>query len=202
MVATSRKFKELMQKGNLNGAIKLLTNNIKGRILPLNNQTMELLRIKHPEGKNAPDDALLPGEILTVQPIIFDAIDDEMVLNAVQLTKGGSRLSGMDADGWRKILISRVYGETGNDVRRSFANSIKKMCRDKITDNSSDALMVSRLVPLDKNSGIRPIEVGKVLRRIAGKIVMSITKEYVVNASSKAQMCGRKAGSEATQSTQ
>ena len=34
-------------------------------------------------------------------------------------------------------------------------------------------------------------------RRIAGKIVMSITKEDVVNASLKAQICGRKAGSEA-----
>jgi len=68
-------------------------------------------------------------------------------------------------------------------VRRAFANSIKKMCRDEITDNSLEALMASRLVPLDKNPGLRPIGVGEVLRRIAGKIVMSITKEDVVNAS-------------------
>ena len=34
---TSRRFRELMQKGNVNGAIKLLTNNMKGGILPLNN---------------------------------------------------------------------------------------------------------------------------------------------------------------------
>ena len=82
MAATSRKFKELMQKGNVNGAIKLLTNNMKGGILSLNDQTMELLRAKHPEGKNATHDALLPGEPPTVQPIIFEVIDDEMVLKA------------------------------------------------------------------------------------------------------------------------
>jgi len=89
MAATSRKFKELTKKGNVNGAIKLLTNNMKGGILPLNNQTEELLRTKHLERRNATDDALLPGEILTVQPIIFDVIDDKMVLNAAQLTKEG-----------------------------------------------------------------------------------------------------------------
>ena len=197
MAATSRRFKELMQKGNVNGAIKLLTNNMKGGILPLNNETMELLRTKHPERKEAIEDALLPGEVPMVQPIIFESIDEDMVLKAAQITKGGSGPSGMDADGWRKILSSRVYGDTGRDLRRAFANVIKKMCVDNISDNSLEALMASRLVPLDKNPGLRPIGVGEVLRRIAGKIVMSITKEDVVRASSKAQMCGRKAGSEA-----
>ena len=103
----------------------------------------------------------------------------------------------MNADGWRKILASEVYGNKGNDLRRAFANSIKIMCREEITDNSLEAFMASRLIPLDKNPGLRPIGVGEVLRRIAGKIVMSITREDVVKASSKAQMCGRKAGSEA-----
>ena len=93
--------------------------------------------------------------------------------------------------------ISKVYGDTGNDLRRAFANSIKKMCKDDIIDNSLEALLASRLVPLYKSPGIRPIRVGEVLQRIAGRIVMSITKEDVVNASSTAQMCGRKAGSAA-----
>ena len=94
-----------------------------------------------------------------------------MVLKAAQLTKGGSGPSGMDADGWRKILTSKVYDDTGNDLR----TSIKKMCKDDIIDNSLEELLTSRLVPLDKNPGLRPITVGEVLRRIAGKIVMSIT---------------------------
>ena len=197
MAATSRRFKELMQKGNVNGAIKLLTNNMKGGILPLNEQTMELLRTKHPEGNAASEDALLHGEIKIVQPIIYEAIDEDMVLKAAQLTKGGSGPSGMDADGWRKILTSKMYGDTGRDLRRALATVIKKMCVEDITDNSLESLMASRLVPLDKNPGLRPIGVGEVLRRIAGKIVMSVTKEDVVNASSRTQMCGRKAGSEA-----
>ncbi len=197
IAAISRRFKELMQKGNVNGAIKLLTNNMKGGILPLNNETMELLRTKHPDGKEANEEALLPGEIPTVEPIIFETIDEQMVLKAAQLTKGGSGPSGMDADGWRKILSSKIYGNTGPDLRRALANVIKKICVENINDNSLEALMASRLVPLDKQPGLRPIGVGEVLRRIAGKIVMSVTKKDVVEASSKSQMCGREAGSEA-----
>ena len=48
---TSLKFKDLMQKGNVNSAIKLLTNNMSGGVLPLNQETLELLRLKHPESK-------------------------------------------------------------------------------------------------------------------------------------------------------
>ena len=44
----SLKFKNLMSKGNFNGALKLLTDNMRG-ILPLNKETMELLVQKHPE---------------------------------------------------------------------------------------------------------------------------------------------------------
>ena len=197
MAAISRKFKELMQKGNINGAIKLVTNNMSGGVLPLNNQTLELLRSKHPVGKEIEEDALVPGEIPTVEPIIFDVIDDAMVLKAAQLTKGGSGPSGMDADGWRKILTSRVYGDTGRDLRSAYANVIKKMCVETINDGSLEALLASRLVPLDKQPGLRPIGVGEVLRRIAGKVVMSVTREDVIKSSSKSQMCGRKAGSEA-----
>ena len=53
--------------------------------------------------------------------------------------------------------------------------------------------MASRLVPLDKNPGHRPIGVGQVM----GKVVMSAFSEDVTTTSSDAQMCGRSSGSEA-----
>ena len=45
----STKFKHLMRKGNVNGALKLLTNNMSNGILPLTDETLHLLRTKHPE---------------------------------------------------------------------------------------------------------------------------------------------------------
>ena len=40
----SKRFAEQMQKGNINGAIKLLTNNMQIGILPLKKETMPLLK--------------------------------------------------------------------------------------------------------------------------------------------------------------
>ena len=39
------------------------------------------------------------GPLPTVNPIVFDVIDDAMVMKAAQKTKEGSGTSGLDADG-------------------------------------------------------------------------------------------------------
>ena len=47
----SNKFAALTRKGNVNAAINLLTENMRNEILPLNNETLNLLRLrlKHPD---------------------------------------------------------------------------------------------------------------------------------------------------------
>ena len=52
-------FKILMQKGNVNGASKLLTNNMAGEVLPLADETLELLIQKHPEAVNVEENIAL-----------------------------------------------------------------------------------------------------------------------------------------------
>ena len=71
-------------------------------------------------------------------------------------------------------------------------------CAEKTCDDSLEAFIACRLIPLDKNPGLRPIGVGEVLRRICGKAVMSVVKQDIVNSSCKVQMCsGQSSGSEA-----
>ena len=58
--------------------------------------------------------------------------------------------------------------------------------------------MACRLIPLDKNQGLRPIGVGEVLQRIAGKVVMKVVKEDIKKAAGCLQLCaGQEAGCEA-----
>ena len=45
-------FKELMQKGNVNGALKLLTNEMSNGILSLTEKTLSQLEIKHPDNRD------------------------------------------------------------------------------------------------------------------------------------------------------
>ena len=47
----SKMFRQEMEKGNVNGAMKLLTDNMQNGVLPLNEQTLNMLKNKHPEGK-------------------------------------------------------------------------------------------------------------------------------------------------------
>ena len=51
-----------MQKCNANEAIKLYSENIHNRILPLNEETRRLLIIKHPEASPAAEEVLLKGK--------------------------------------------------------------------------------------------------------------------------------------------
>ena len=52
-----------------------------------------------------------------------------------------------------------------------------------------EAFLACRLIPLDKNPGLRPIGVGEVSRRIAGKVVMKVLKEDVRNSAGGLQLC-------------
>ncbi len=66
----------------------------------MDGETLRLLLEKHSAGAEATEDALLVSPEAAVEPIIFDVFDEEMVLKAAQMTKGGSGPSGIDADSW------------------------------------------------------------------------------------------------------
>ena len=109
----------------------------------------------------------------------------------------------MDADGWRRILISSSFRSSSSELRKALAEFIKKLCKKNIEVNSNkttsmEMFLACRMIPLNKNPGLRPIGVGEVLRRIACKVVMQISKDNVTNAAGSLQVCaGQSAGAEA-----
>ena len=68
-----------MQKGNLNGALRLLTNNMNNGILPLSDEA------KHPKAKITNTEALL--HCPKIHSVVYD-IDEELILKATIKTKG------------------------------------------------------------------------------------------------------------------
>ena len=123
----SRKFRDLMQKGDVNGALKLLTNNMANGILPLNEETLKLIKQKHPEAQDLTPDVTLQGPLQRVHSIEYERIDEALIMKAARMTKGGSGPSGMDADGWRRILISSSFGSSSSELRKALAEFIKKI---------------------------------------------------------------------------
>ena len=67
----------------------------------------------------------------------------------------------------------------------------KELCINEIEDPQSlEALLAGRLIPLNKNPGLRPIGIGETLRRILGKAVMSVIKQDVQVGVGNLQLCG------------
>ena len=193
----SKKFTREMRKGNINSAIKLLANNMQNGILPLNDKTLHRIKQKHPHGKDAHPDILLPDIPEEIHPIKFHQINVESVKKAIFKIKGAAGSSSLDADGWKWILTSNQFGNSSNDLCKTFAEVIKKPCTTEDLSSSLEALLACRLIPLDKNPGLRPIGIGEVLRRIASKVVVSHIREDIIPAVGLLQVCaGQEAGGE------
>ena len=94
-----KKFAKLTGKGNINGALKLLTNNMTNGILPLDEKRLNSLKQKHPQSKQACEETLINGEPPAIHRIIFDDINQELVKKAAMRTKDGSGPFGLDVDG-------------------------------------------------------------------------------------------------------
>ena len=195
----SLKFKNYMSKRNVNGALKLLTENMHSGILPLNKEMLELLVQKHPEPREPSPDILIQRPPRPIYPVAYDDMDESVIMKALMLTKGGSRPSDLDADGWRRILTSCSFGTATLDLRKTFAQLIKKFCVEELESPSSlESFVACRVIPRDKKPGLRPTGVGEVLRRIAGKAVMMVFKNNITHAAGALQLsAGQDAGVEA-----
>ena len=117
-----------MGKGNKNGALKLLTNNMTNGTLPLDEEKLNSLKHKHPQSQPAYEEILINGEPSVIYPIIFDSINEELVGTTAIRTKGGPGLTGLDADGPKKTLTPKVFGSCTFDPRKVIADFIKHIC--------------------------------------------------------------------------
>ena len=64
-----------MKKGKVNAALNQLINNMKDRILPINDETLNSLKEKYLDSKNVNTDVLLTRIRKTVHPIMLAGID-------------------------------------------------------------------------------------------------------------------------------
>ena len=87
-----------MEKGNVNGVLKILTSSIYNGILSLDDKTLSLLKQKPPFSSELNEEVLLRGENPSAHPIVFEDIDEIMVKEAVLKVKSGPDPSGLDAD--------------------------------------------------------------------------------------------------------
>ena len=83
----SMKFRILVSKGNVNGALKLLTNNMSNGILPLTDATLQHLKQKHLESREPPPKVPIEGPIRRIHLVVHDDIDESLILKIVNVNE-------------------------------------------------------------------------------------------------------------------
>ena len=179
--------------------MRYLSENAGVDVLPLNDDVMAQLRVKHPSPQETSLGSLLFGPVEDVPDSIYQQINGKwygMRLCEQKVRRGSS---GVDANGFLRILASKSFKKSGTDLCAAIAAVTRRFCTEFIDPLGIEAILANRPIPLDKGEGaVRPIGVGEVMRRIMGKCVMHVTKPDVIDGSGFLQVCaGHKSVSEA-----
>ena len=157
---------------------------------------MDIIVEKHPAPQTANLDYVVKDPHLNTFPYhhsIFDRINASAIRRSAMKTHGSHGPSGLDANEWRRILTS--FKSTSNDICKSLAKLTILIATHELC--FLDAYNSSRLIPLDKCPGVRPIGVGEVMRRIIGRAIVTCVKNDLKFLGGNLQLClGQRCGIE------
>ena len=178
-----------MEAGRISAALRYLGRKATG-LLKATPAILNALRAKHPKAKAASPQSLIPGEFPPKPPdTIFEDIDASAIFKAAKHTHGAAGPSGGDADLWRRLLCSKPFKNKPAELCAAVAELARSLNTTEINPKYLRAFVASRLLPLDKKPGVRPIGIGEVLRRIVGKATTTVLKPELVNATAPLQTC-------------
>ena len=188
--------------GNVANAIRQLEEGEDGGVLDLSDKigdktVLQVLKEKPPSPREVNRQFIEspPENVLLFHPSIFDNLDDDAIKRAATLTKGSPGPSGLDANQWRKMLTG--LEQSSVNLRKTCAKTAKRIATETIAPSHLRPYNACRLIPLDKKPGVRPIEVGEVLRRIIGRCIARCVSVDLKHLFSNIQLClGQKCGIE------
>ena len=175
----ARIFSKLMFEGKVRAALKFIEKNANSGLLPSSDDDIHKLKEKHPAPAIVQSESFLQGPVQLPCRAHFADINESLILKAVTHTKGAGGPSQLDADQYRRILCSNHFKVEAKDLREEIASFSLKIATEVTDPLCLETYTACRLIPLDKNPGIRPIGVGEVLRRIVGKAIAWSLKQEV-----------------------
>ena len=105
-----------------------------------------------------------------IPAILYQEINGEMMREAALRTKGSGGLSGVDANGFLRMLACKSFKKSSMNLCDSLATLARPLCTEFVDPLTIEPILASRLNSLDKgNKDVRPIGVGEVISRIIGK---------------------------------
>ena len=194
----ARIFAKLMLQGKVNAALRYLSEHSDEGVLPATEKTIAELKKKHPDPSPIQDEVLFKGPIDSFPVHYFDNIDEQTIKKAARMTKGAAGPSQLDAEQFRRILCTNSFKTEGKLLREQIACLARSIASTIIDPELLEAYVACRLIPLNKNPGVRPIGIGEILRRIIGKSIGWVLSSDIQEAGGSLQAStGLKGGAEA-----
>eukprot|EP00117_Sycon_ciliatum_P003871 scpid96373/ scgid8481/ len=94
----------------------------------------------------------------------------------------------MDASNWRRMCT--VFHAASDNLCDALALCARRIASSYVDPESLDTYVASRLIPLDKQPGVRSLGIGKVVRRIIGKAIPKVVGPAIEQAVGCLQLCG------------
>jgi len=152
-----------------------------------NKTVLDVLHDKHPPPVPAPPEVKLDGDFAPPDPVMFEEITPAMIRRVALRMTGSAGPSGVDAAAWKRMVS--MYKTASDELVTAMARAAKLLCTRSVDAGKLEAYLAARLIPLDKDPGVRPIAVGEVFRRIIGRAVMKVIESDVMKATAPLQLC-------------
>lgn len=195
-------FVRLMMCGRSSTAMRLLRNGSSRGVLSLDESlegktVRDILREKHPDPTPPNPEYIEAAPLPRSQhghAVLFESVDAEAIVSAAMATHGSAGPSGLDANAWRHLLSGY---RPSQQLAEAIASLARRLCTELVDPESIVAYTSSRLIPLDKNPGVRPIGIGEIVRRIVGKAALRVISVDLKRVAGSDQLCvGQRAGIE------
>ena len=198
----ARSFSQLMFRGKVRAAMRLISDQSSAGVLNLDEEidgtsVRDILKEKHPQPQvPRPSALLLPvTNGSDIHPVLFDRITGDLIRSTALRVQGSAGPSGMDAAGWRRMCTA--FNTASQDLCNALAAVARRISTTFLDPSGLSAFIACRLIPFNKNPGVRPIGICEVVRRIIGKAVLQVTKSDIQSAVGPLQLCaGHIAGCE------
>ena len=104
--SVARRFSQLMMSGKVKAALRLLSSDCDGKVLPFSSDVMESLVKKHPKKRPPVSSTLVDDSAVSPHFILFDQLDAVRVRRVALKLHGAAGPSGLDASAWRRMCTS------------------------------------------------------------------------------------------------
>ena len=134
-------------QGQINSAVRYLSEDDCGGVLPLTDDVTRQLHQKHPEAQDAKLGSLLFGPVEEVHDSLYLQIGGEMIREAALRTKGSGGLSGVEANGLKRILNCKSFKKSSANLCDALATMTRRRCLEYIDPQTIKPILANRLIP-------------------------------------------------------